>query len=196
MTFGEKLKDARQRATLSQEELADKLGVSRSAIAKWETNKGLPDILNMKQISAVLNISIDYLLDEEGRLELSVTRKPIDLSQYGKGRKKVKKDKIVRDAYPNGVIHTLLAEEVLTKAEKIVDGAILVLTPLLDVIKFAKSLNHLDKEWYLVVDGEEYYLVLITNEFMESRRLVAPITDKRFEIGGFRYTNCGPIVYG
>ena len=37
MTFGEKLKDARKNAGLSQEELSSRLGVSRSAIAKWET---------------------------------------------------------------------------------------------------------------------------------------------------------------
>ena len=195
MTFGEKLKEARQKAILSQEELAQKLNVSRSAVAKWETDKGLPDIPNLKQISAVLNVSIDYLLDERTELDLSVTRKTIDLSQYERGRRKVKKDKVVRAAYPNAVIHTLLGEELPTKAEKIMDTALWLLTPFLDLIKFTKSLNHLDKEWYLVHDGEEHYLVLVTDEFLESRRLAQDITDKRFEVGGFRFTNCGPIVY-
>ena len=50
MTFGEKLKNARQQAGFSQEELAGKLCVSRSAVAKWETDKGLPDIENLKAI--------------------------------------------------------------------------------------------------------------------------------------------------
>lgn len=195
MTFGEKLKEARQKATLSQEELAQKINVSRSAVAKWETDKGLPDITNLKQISAVLNVSIDHLLDEGASLDLTVTRQAIDLSQYGKGRKKVKKDKIVREAYPEAEIHTLLAEEVLTKAEKAVDTAVWLLTPFIDLIKFTKSLNHLDKEWYLVRDGEEHYLVLVTNEFLEARRLAQLITDKHFEIGGFRFTDCGAIVY-
>ena len=42
MTFGEKLKEARHSAKLSQEELAVRIGVSRSAIAKWETDRDCP----------------------------------------------------------------------------------------------------------------------------------------------------------
>ena len=51
MTFGEKLKNARKNAGLSQEQLAEKLCVSRAAVAKWETDKGLPDIMNLIAIS-------------------------------------------------------------------------------------------------------------------------------------------------
>ncbi|MGG3822658.1 helix-turn-helix transcriptional regulator [Geobacillus thermodenitrificans] len=46
MTLGEKIKKARIEAGLSQEQLSEKLGVSRSAVAKWESGKGLPDIDN------------------------------------------------------------------------------------------------------------------------------------------------------
>ncbi|MEC5189682.1 XRE family transcriptional regulator [Geobacillus thermodenitrificans] len=46
MTLGEKIKKARTEAGLSQEQLSEKLGVSRSAVAKWESGKGLPDIDN------------------------------------------------------------------------------------------------------------------------------------------------------
>ena len=56
MTFGAKLKQARQNSKLSQEQLAEKLNVSRSAIAKWETDKGMPDIDNLKAISQLLDI--------------------------------------------------------------------------------------------------------------------------------------------
>lgn len=42
MTFGEKIRNARKEAGFSQEELAEKMSVSRSAIAKWETDKGMP----------------------------------------------------------------------------------------------------------------------------------------------------------
>ena len=121
MTFGEKLKEARQNAKLSQEELSIKLNVSRSAVAKWETDKGMPDIQNLKSISSVLGVSIDYLLDDDTKLEISTTRESIDFSKYGKGRKKVIKDKIIREKYPDAEIFTLLAEEKLTKGEKIVD---------------------------------------------------------------------------
>lgn len=64
MTVGEKLKEARKKAGLSQEQFAEKLSVSRSAVAKWETNKGMPDVENLQAISKLLNASIDYLLDD------------------------------------------------------------------------------------------------------------------------------------
>lgn len=83
MTFGEKIKEARRNARLSQDELAMKLSVSRSAIAKWESDKGMPDIQNLKSLAAVLNISLDYLLNDGTKLDLTVTREPIDLKQYG-----------------------------------------------------------------------------------------------------------------
>ena len=48
MTLGEKIREARRKCGLSQEQLADKMAVSRSAIAKWETDKGLPDVDNLR----------------------------------------------------------------------------------------------------------------------------------------------------
>ena len=65
MTFGEKLKNIRKQAGMSQEQLAEKLGVSRQAVTKWETNAGIPDIENMMAISALFVISIDELLSNE-----------------------------------------------------------------------------------------------------------------------------------
>lgn len=59
MTFAEKLKSIRKQAGLSQEQLAEKLGVSRQAVTKWETETGIPDIENMMAISALFDISID-----------------------------------------------------------------------------------------------------------------------------------------
>jgi len=65
MLFNEKLKMLRKGKKLTQEELAEKLNVSRQAITKWETAEGIPDIENLKQISDFFNISIDELVKEE-----------------------------------------------------------------------------------------------------------------------------------
>ena len=65
MTLAEKLKTTRRQAGLSQEQLAEKLGVSRQAVTKWETGAGIPDIENMRAISALLDLSIDDLLSNE-----------------------------------------------------------------------------------------------------------------------------------
>ncbi len=65
MAFAEKLKSIRKQAGMSQEQLAEKLGVSRQAVTKWETDAGIPDIENIMAISALFDISIDELLSNE-----------------------------------------------------------------------------------------------------------------------------------
>lgn len=75
MTFAEKLKSIRKQAGMSQERLAEKLGVSRQAVTKWETDAGIPDIENIMAISALFDISIDELLSGE-----KGAKKPADFS--------------------------------------------------------------------------------------------------------------------
>lgn len=65
MTFAERLKFIRKQAGMSQEQLAEKLGVSRQAVTKWETDAGIPDIENILAVSALFDISIDELLKGE-----------------------------------------------------------------------------------------------------------------------------------
>lgn len=68
MTFAEKLKFIRKQAGMSQEQLAEKLCVSRQAVTKWETDAGIPDIENIMSISALFDISMtSCALMKEGR---------------------------------------------------------------------------------------------------------------------------------
>jgi len=65
MNFAEKLKALRKQFKFSQEHLAEKIGVSRQAITKWETEGGLPDIENLMAIAALFSVTIDELLSGE-----------------------------------------------------------------------------------------------------------------------------------
>ena len=65
MGFSEKLAAARTKRGLSQEQLAESMGVSRQAVSKWESGESLPDIDNLLRLSALLMVSIDRLLREE-----------------------------------------------------------------------------------------------------------------------------------
>lgn len=69
MTFSEKLKAIRKQSGMSQEKLAEQIGVSRQAITKWETDAGIPDIANIMAISALFDISIDELLSNEKEMK-------------------------------------------------------------------------------------------------------------------------------
>ena len=60
-----KLKEARQKKNLSQNEVAEKLNISRQAVSRWETGKGSPDINTLPLLSKLYDISIDELLVHE-----------------------------------------------------------------------------------------------------------------------------------
>ncbi len=79
MTVGEKIKQLRNEKGLSQEKLAEKLNVSRSAVAKWETDGGIPEIDNLIQLAAVFDISLDELL---GNTKEQKTNKETDRPNY------------------------------------------------------------------------------------------------------------------
>ena len=64
MALGEKLLFLRKQAGLSQEEVADKLGVSRQTISKWETDQTLPELVKAKALSQLYNVSYDYLISD------------------------------------------------------------------------------------------------------------------------------------
>jgi len=76
MNIAEKIKNARSRAGMSQQELADRLHVSRSAVAKWEADKGLPDIENLKAIAKLFGMTLDELAAEEDRVSC-ILREPL-----------------------------------------------------------------------------------------------------------------------
>lgn len=63
--FGEKLRNHRKSLSLSQEEVADQVGVSPQAVSKWETGECLPDCFNLASICKIYGISADLLLETE-----------------------------------------------------------------------------------------------------------------------------------
>lgn len=65
MEFGEKLLELRNGKGMTQEELAEDLYVSRTAISKWESGRGYPSIDSLKEISKYFSVSIDELLSSE-----------------------------------------------------------------------------------------------------------------------------------
>lgn len=65
MELGEKLQELRRKRGLTQEELAEILYVSRTAVSKWESGRGIPNIESLKAISKYFSVSIDELLSGE-----------------------------------------------------------------------------------------------------------------------------------
>ena len=63
MNLGNSLFDARKKSGLSQEAVAEKLGVSRQTVSKWETDETIPDIRQSKKMAVLYNMSLDELID-------------------------------------------------------------------------------------------------------------------------------------
>jgi transcriptional regulator with XRE-family HTH domain len=206
MTFGEKLKKARMDAGYTQNDLATKLTVSRAAIAKWEGDRGMPDVTNLKAIAEALSVSIDYLLDDGSSLDLSVTKKAIDLANYGDGKKLSRwkkleiKEHLLREEYPQAELIRLTVTKIKnSKRESIADKAIgwftLILggIPLFGTLEFGKMANILDQQYYLVNEEKAQYFVLLTDEYLIVRALAERITDKKFEIGDKTFLMVGTV---
>ena len=77
MSFGNNLREIRKQRGNTQEELAERLGVSRQAISKWESDSGYPETEKLIAISRELNISLDYLLNDVSNTEEKQEQKSV-----------------------------------------------------------------------------------------------------------------------
>ena len=82
MNFSEKLQILRKNKGLTQDALAEKLNVSRQAVAIWESGQAYPDILNLIQISDLMNVTVDYLVrDQQCMMAVSEEDSLTDLNE-------------------------------------------------------------------------------------------------------------------
>ena len=188
MTLGEKIRHARKQCGLSQEQLSEKLCVSRSAIAKWETGKGLPDVENLKLLSRLLGVSVDSLLDDSTGAGSPVIREVVHLSAYGRGCAKVKKDRMMRKKYPAAKICTLLGRPELTGEESVVDSTLGFLTAgPFGTPEFMKSVRSMDRDFYLVEQEDAPLFITVTDSFLEIRPLSQQPVGQAFRLGGWLF---------
>lgn len=69
MTIGERLIEERKKKHMTQEDLGEKLGVSRQAVSKWEGDVSLPDTENLIRLSTIFGVTVDYILKGEEKSE-------------------------------------------------------------------------------------------------------------------------------
>ena len=82
MTIGNKIKSLRLEKQMTQEQLANELHVTRNAVSKWETDKGLPNIDSLIMLAKTFNVSLDYLIGQEEILEMTIeNRKKLELNK-------------------------------------------------------------------------------------------------------------------
>ena len=82
MEFNEKLQELRKGRGLTQEELAEKLFVSRTAISKWESGRGYPSIDSLKQIAHFFSVTIDDLICSDEMISVAENEKKAFAEKY------------------------------------------------------------------------------------------------------------------
>lgn len=87
MKLSEKILELRKQHGMSQEDLAERLGISRQAISRWESGTVLPDSVNVLQLSKLFGVTTDYLLnddyvDDKKPTEVQVSFKGIDMGLH------------------------------------------------------------------------------------------------------------------
>ena len=82
MEFNEKLQELRKARSLTQEELAEALYVSRTAISKWESGRGYPSIDSLKEISRFFSVTIDELICSDEMITVAENDKREFVSKY------------------------------------------------------------------------------------------------------------------
>ena len=162
MTLGQKLKRIRSKFGLSQEQLAEIMNVSRQAITKWENDNGLPDVSNLKELSKVFGLTVDYLLDDNNGLPALSMKKELDKNKYK--NKMTMYNEVLKEYYSELYeIYVLSRSKKLSFIELVLDTFI---APEIGPISTADELGDLSP-YYLVKKDDLKLLVNIKNYVLE-----------------------------
>ena len=171
--IGKFIAELRKEKNMTQQQLGDKIGVSFKTISKWETDAGLPDTENLKELSRIFEISIDYLLDNNNELPLLVMKKKLDKDNY---KNKISSyEEVLKEYYPAPwKIYILTREKKMSKLEGIFDFIIGAGT-----IDVADALNDMSP-YYLAIKDNIKLLVNIKDWVLEVKELNPDINEKKF----------------
>ena len=140
MAIGEKIAQARREKRLTQEELADRLGVSRQAVSKWESGAALPETDKLARLSGLLGVSCDYLLcDDAAEEQKNASGRPRQEAEAGQTDQVKMEEKDARCLHRR----PLTSGGVAVVAILVVAGALLAL---LSAVIFFTGINDLGQD--------------------------------------------------
>ena len=124
---------------------------------------------------------MDYLLDEGQSGNDSAIREDYNLAAYGYGCSKVKKDRVVRDKYPDATIYPLLGQQ---------DPNCVDLVSVTASDCRTSPMDRLKQAFYLVEKENRQFLVTVTDTFVETRPLEHPLQGNSFCMDGWNFVKC------
>ena len=188
MKLNEKIKKYRKIFNLTQEQLAEKLNVSRQVITKWESDNGLPDIENLKQLSKTFNVSIDYLLNDNEEVTHPVLRETYELEKNNYSNRYDYAVSYLKKNYPEpSIIYGLSQSKDLTTLEWITD---FIINPgIIDAIHWLNEFAI----WFLVEKETQSLLIKVTKEYIETKEISNIIDKKKFVHEKNKFTRLNKI---
>lgn len=156
MTFGQRLKEIRNREDkiVTQQQLADMLGIDRSAVAKWETADVVPPIDVIKRIASIFDVSIDYLTGFDRNVEIIDINPTVKIPLYERLYERMPLDESIFDyinipsaSLEEGKEYFCTKVEDSSMSPKYMEGDILIIE------KNAEYKN--GKECILFIDGSD-----------------------------------------
>ena len=185
MTLGEKIKDLRKAASITQEELAEKIGVSRQAVTKWESDVGMPDVENLKIIATLFNITVDELLDYKkeilGDIILEEKYSLDGIKREGKARCK-EEQYIINKFTQATAVYSLSRKKKWSRIKWLFYVAPDLSPEMEDFLENGINI------FCLVEEKDKQYIVIMHKGTMKVIQLKSLFTDKKLEVNGFIYT--------
>lgn len=185
MKLSEKLKMYRKTFDLSQEELAEKLSVSRQVITKWESELGMPEISNLKALAELFNVSVDFLLDDEKMVEYPIIKVKYELEKNNYSNRYDYAVKYLKERYSNDDIYVLTQVENGEKSflTKVFSFITIGVSDISSIIEWFKDLAI----WFVVETDRRKLLVKVTKEYIETRELSNLINTDKFSYDNSKF---------
>ena len=177
MTLGEKIQTARKQAGLTQEQLAQKLFVTRAAVAKWESNGGTPDVQNLKALARMFCTPMEDLLNDD-----------LAISRFG-FREDVQADdpeKAAASRFPEAYwVRRAALLHGLGKVEAFFN---FLTFGLLKIIWVLKHTDEFKKHYFVAEMGDVQYFIIIDDESITTTPLPHRVRkSNEFQIDGRTY---------
>ena len=181
MKLSEKIKSYRKVFDLSQEQLAEKLSVSRQVVTKWETEGAVPEISNLKALADLFNVSVDYLLDDEKVVENPVLRETYTIE----GKKNNYSNRydyavsLLKNRYKEKAIIYGLTQVENGERNNLTKFFSFITLKISDISYLTQWLGDL-AIWFLVEKENQKLLIKVTKEFVETREISSLIDTNKF----------------
>lgn len=199
MEIGSKLRDARKKSGMTQEQAAELLGVSRQTMSNWENNKSFPDIISVIKMSDIYSVSLDHLLKEDKTMNQTYQEFLEESTNTVKSQKNLSKIIILSTYFIAWMVAVIFLWYVSwnhlgidpTGVKLVLKGIVLPLFLFMGTVIAAKNDYWGSGKWFCVVGAAITFLAVPYTQFAYAEEGMSTLT---FQFPNFRYMLVGIAV--